>query len=457
MTRETGTTSHPLPARTAFLFLLIFLMATALLPPGWAEAQSVGEGQLGIGTSPASLFLDSTFHGETRWERIWVHVTCTACPAQDPVEIKLGCSGDICGWMSFYDDDQVTPIEKAIITLGQTGTAGKWLWAKFTIPEDAPVGLSTGTFKPSAAPLGSTAGEGETGVSLILGSPMDITISVIGTPIFSAIADNFGAKDTESGYPARIQYRFQNTGNVRAAPQTTITVLKDGKPVDTFGAPNQDVTTVNVGAKLTITAEMDTKFVEPGEYEAEVSVSLQDAVVGTGKVKFAVLPRGTLTRAGAFTNLELDEANPAMGTLAKMLAHFTNLGQIDTRARFEAEIYRDGKLIDSLQSGEVLVPTGQSGIVIAYYKVETPGTYRVDGYINYEGKITDRREISFTVAPESGQAPPNTPASSESDEGGSSSSTVIWIVVGVIIALILVGGAIYLTRRRTKEKPNPSN
>lgn len=449
MTRETGNASHHLPSRTALLLFLLFMTALSVFPPSWAGAQSVGEGQLGIGTSPASLFMDGAFHGEIRWERIWVHVTCTACPTQVPLEIKLGCSGDICGWMSFYDEDQVTPLEKATVTMGQSGTAGKWIWAKFTIPEDAPVGLSIGSFEPSAAPLGAITGEGETGVSLIIGSPMDITINVVGTPIFAGIANNFGAKDTEVGYPARIQYRFQNTGNVRAEPQATITVSKDGKPVDTFGAPRQDIAKVNVGATVTITAEMDTKFVEAGDYEADVSVSLRDAVVGTGKVKFAVLPRGTLTRAGAFTNLELDEANPAVGTLAKMFAHFTNIGQIDTRARFEAEIYRDGKLIDTLQSGEVLVAAGQSGIVSAYYKVEAPGSYRVDGYINYEGKMTDRREISFTVAPGPDQTPANTPASSESDDGDSS-SPVIWIVIGVIVALILAGGGIYLAKRRSK-------
>lgn len=450
MTRQIRAVSHRLPRRTAFLYLLMMLLAaTALLPAGPAGAQSIGEGQLGIGTSPASLFLDGTFHGETRWERVWVHVTCTTCPTQTPVEVTLACSGDLCPWMSFYDDDRVTPLEKALITLGPNGTGGKWLSIRFTIPEDAPVGVSTGSFEPSAAPQGSMAGEGETGVSIILGSPMDITINVIGTPIFSGIADSFSAKDTEVGYPARIQYRFQNTGNVRAAPQATISVLKDGQPVTTFGAPRQDIEKVNVGATVTITAEMDTKFVEPGEYEAEISVSLQDAVVGAGKVKFAVLPKGTLTRAGAFTNLELDEASPTLGTLAKMFAHFTNIGQIDTQARFEAEIYRDGKLVDTLQSGSVLVPTGQSGIVTAYYKVDAPGTYRIDGYINYEGKLTDRREISFTVAPGPGETPPPTAASSESDDGGSS-SPVIWIIVGVVIAALLAGGGVYLMRRRSK-------
>ncbi|GEM_PF-927138 len=452
MIRETGENSRHLPNWIAVLSLMIFLVtALAVLPAPRAGAQSVGEGQLGIGTSPASLFLDGAYHGETRWERIWVHTTCTACPAQSEVEIKLGCSGDICGWMSFYDEDKQTPLESLRVVLDASGTAGRWMWAKFTIPEDAPVGKSTGAFEPSASPLGVNASEGETGVSIILGSPMDITINVIGTPVFSGIADNFSAKDTETGYPVRIEYRFQNTGNVRAAPSPTITVLKNGQPVDTFGAPKQDKTTVNPGATVTITAEMDTRFAEAGEYEAEVTVSLQDMTVGTGRVKFAVLPKGSLTRAGAFTNLELDEASPAVGTLAKMLAHFSNIGQIDTRARFEGEIYRDGKLVDTLQSGEVLVAVGQTGIVTAYYKIEAPGNYRVSGYINYEGMTTDRREISFTVAPGPDQTSAGTPESSGSDEGGSSSA-VIWIVIGVIVAAVLIGGGLYFGRKRARPK-----
>jgi len=76
---------------------------------------------------------------------------------------------------------------------------------------------------------------------------------------------------------------------------------------------------------------------------------------------------------------------------------------------------------------------GEKGALTSYVKLERPGHYDIKGYINYEGKKTDIKEISFTIAGTS---------------QGRSFNLFSPIAIAVIV--ILVGAIAFMALRRRK-------
>ena len=63
------------------------------------------------------------------------------------------------------------------------------------------------------------------------------------------------------------------------------------------------------------------------------------------------------------------------GNLVKFFAVFQNVGKVDTTAKFIAEIYKDGELVDTITSEETLVQRYKQKSLDAYYKIEENGEY----------------------------------------------------------------------------------
>lgn len=429
--------------RYAILATTVLLSLISMLLIGFpatnVEAQTVG---IAVGGEP-QWEITGGLYGEEYRTTVYLQYM-----GQDAMELNLAAEGDIADWMSFYTPDDMNLPTKKVATIPNQYVD---VVLVVRIPDDAPVGTSTGVVTYSAAPPELSAEATDMNVSTQIQNQTYVAVTVVGTPVYSGVASNFTAKDTEVGYPVRILFDFENTGNVRVYPIVDLTILKAGETID---AKTVEAPRVERGAKVAIPVEWDTTFAGPGEYTATVAVRLGEQKLGTGEVSLAVFPKGTLTRAGSFTDLVLDDQTPELGKLAKFLASFANVGQVDTNAQFVAEIYRDGDLVDNLTSAPVSVPAGKSDIVVGYYKIEAPGQYRVSGLINYEGKTTDKREVTFTVVA-NGVTPgntstPNSGVAEEDDEDGSS-SPIIWIVIGVVAALALIGSGIYL-KKRTKAK-----
>ncbi|MBN1762747.1 MAG: hypothetical protein JW878_06705 [Methanomicrobia archaeon] len=149
---------------------------------------------------------------------------------------------------------------------------------------------------------------------------------------------------------------------------------------------------------------------------------------------FDILETGTLTRTGELTDL-CCEGEPLIGELMKVLATFKNTGAIDTKAKFSGEVYRNGKLLETIASEELAVPVTETRTLTSYYKFEEPGTYKISGYVIYEGKQTETKEVLFEVP------------------GGAATSAHIPLMptivgIGLVVALIVICGVVLLRRRR---------
>ncbi|MBA7632411.1 hypothetical protein ES703_39957 [subsurface metagenome] len=239
-------------------------------------------------------------------------------------------------------------------------------------------------------------------------------------------------------YPLRIKVQFHNTGNVVATPLITVKIAtQDGTTINNFTSSEFNV---KPQKHETILLEWDTTGKEPGDYIANISVTLGDSVIKQEQLNFAILPTGTLTRSGSLTEL-IFEGEPGLGVLTMIQATFVNTGKIDTKAKFIGDVYHNGTLVDSLQSEELLVAVGNMELLKSYFKPDQPGEYRVKGYVIYEGKKTEEKEISFAIT-ENGEVEHLTNAISTS--AGDPKQTfdllipVLLAVVGALIITVII-------------------
>ncbi|MFO8011287.1 MAG: hypothetical protein R6U89_10835 [Dehalococcoidia bacterium] len=439
--------------------LLSGLFAQSLIYSSTARAVQ------GLGISPPSINIQNALHNETYTRTINVLYNGTS-----QVTLDVTARGDISNWVSFYGpEDPSTSIESLTVT------PGEWTYieARFIIPDNAPVGQNTGVINFTANPPESQDEESQQGITLKVQQQAPVIIEVAGHAVLSGEFKGMSAIDTEIGQVLRIKYQFHNTGNVKATPEAAVDIIQDGVTVDSFSSTGQSVMP---SITQSIGIEWPTDGRLPGDYSAHVKITLDGEELAENDVNFTLLPIGTLTRLGVLNDLVVENAQLEVGALARVLASFTNIGKLDTKARFLAEVRRDGELIDTIQSSEVLVPVAESAEIICYYKTDSPGKYKITGYVNYEGKQTDVREVTFEIieapaeqavtedipaAPEvtkAGEvdiAEANQGEQSEEDSGGSSMWTMAVTLI-IIGAAVSVGGGAYMFQKRSRFS-NPGN
>jgi len=380
---------------------LLSLLVLCLLPAPVAAG--------GLGVTPPALEIADALKGDEYQRQIRLFNTM-----EEATNLSLSTSGDISQWVTFYDPgDLTTPIESVAVPSKENTS----VLVRFSIPGDAANGTYSGSLHAETGPLGE---EGEQGIRLRTSVP--VTISVTGTQVLRGTVNRIEARDTEIGLPLCIEVTFANTGNVAAQPDISVAITRDNETVAQF---SHGETTVEVDSQQIIEIEWDTSGSQAGDYYAVVEVSLGGSSITTKKLPFKILDHGSLAGDGKLLSLDY-EGQPATNTAVKIQATFQNTGAVETRAKLVAEVYRDGNLVDALQSEESVIPAGQQDILTSYFKPDQPGNYSVKGHVIYEGKKTGEKEISFTVAGDGGT------------EAGQPFNLVVPVVIGVIGLLIIV-------------------
>lgn len=379
----------------------------------------------GIAVSPGELEIRDAFRGAEYDNTVTIFN-----PDDDASSYAISTEGDAAAWISFYDPDSPTSaIEKVSIPANSKVR----VLVRFRIPQDAANGGHAATIVVTTVPL---EGEGGSGQAVSLAAPVAVTITVTGTQIVSGSVDNISLTDVEVKYPLRLGVMFLNSGNVVAAPQVDIEIAdSEGNRVDSFSSNSAKV---KPGSRQSIPVEWDTTGIPPGAYSASVTVSLGQDVITKKELRFAVLETGTLTRAGAAGQPQL-KGKPQVGNVTILQTVFTNTGEIDTKAKFVGEMYLNDRLVDVLQSEELLVQAGSAGTLETYVRADIAGKYEIRGHVNYEGKRTEATSIFFTVGGAIPQTGGNNPLASLSP-----------LVIGSIfvLAVALMGGIYLMVRQR---------
>ena len=361
-------------------------------------------------------------------------------------------------------EDQSTPLTEVIAKPGKTSryTLG------IQVPEDASNGTHSGGLLLTAQGASAESGKASVNLSLLL----SVIVNVTGEQRLEGTTGGLDVVDTEVNYPLRLTLPFQNRGNVEATPEVELHYLDSAQqPVDTVIV---NAFRAYPGESITIAHEWDTTGRPPGAYHVVAVTSLDGKEIDSQEVDFTLLPLGTLSRQGSIGDPEL-ETQPTIGGLTKVKVPFINTGEIDTKAVFLGEIYHDSNLIKAVNTVEKSVPKGNQGVFEVFIETPEPGAYRLQGRINFEGKETEVKEISFDVAlpsepeatagdtqsmsqPEantdSNTAQPNRevvePASGETSVNSSDSTdlgksnsilsgggVLLWVLMGMIAVLIL--------------------
>jgi hypothetical protein len=408
----------PMIARvTALLGAAIAAALLALVVLGSAAAQ-------GIGVAPAIIELEDALRGGE-----YTNLLTIFNQEERDLTAAVTGEGEVGQWASLrpLDDETATLDSIAVAANSQTRVV-----LRVTVPPDAPNGTHKGSIGlQTVAPEGGGDGGG-TGATV--GVSVALTVDVSGTQNLTGEVLDMSADDVEVGYPLRIQTTFHNTGNVKAQPDIRLQV-KDSLGGVVAEAAYGD-TVVDSGTTQAIWSEWDTTGAQTGDYVAGVSVLLGDQAIDIRDLPFKILPPGTLTRRGDLESLTL-EGEPRANGVAKIIATFRNTGEIDTRATFLGEVYHKSVLIDSISSQELLVEPRQSIALDSFADVQEAGTYTVTGKVNYEGKETEEKELTFAVV---------------SPGGGGDDGLPIWLwaVIGgaaLMAAAVMVAGSWALARR----------
>lgn len=374
---------------------------------------------VGLGISPSSITVCDALRGGTYERIITVFNTGNGIGT-----FELTAEGECADWISFYNENNPNmPITEVTIP----GKGNTRIIIQFNIPKDIANANYTSTIYAKSMPK-NESGEGAVAHAVIR-IPSKVIIQVTGTQILKGTVRAITTADTEIGYPLKIMILFQNEGNVIAKPSIAVGITKNGEPVDCF--VHDDETDVKPDKKDTITVLWNTSESEPGDYFANVEVSLGDdaEVIASNILHFKILPFGTLSRKGVLHNLSI-EGKPLVNRVIKVFANFENTGEIDTGAKFKGEILRDDEIIDMLESDEMLVDVGETGKLAAYYKIVESGRYVIKGRVFYEGKETGEKEFSFFV-PESEPG-----IETESYRGGIAGFEAVLAITAIILILL---------------------
>jgi hypothetical protein len=336
---------------------------------------------IGIGIAPSELKITNALQGGEYDRTITLFN-----PDASMNNFTLRVEGEASGWISFHSLDGSTEIKE--ISIGSKGNYPFLVNVK--VPEDSAIGSYNATVYAETL-LGTKTMEG---VGTVVQASAIVTIEVTGEQIMDGVVDAVLIEDTELGYPLRITTIFRNTGNVVANPKIAVTILQDENIVENF---THERTKVKPTSNEHIIAEWNTTSKNiPGDYNASVVVSLDGRTLKSEEVPFKILPVGTLSRQGNLTDIII-EGEIVVDTIIKVKSYFKNTGQIDTPAKFSAEVYKDNKLTDTLSSDELTVQKNKEMALISYLKLTSPGDYLIKGKVIYSGKETPVKEYSFKV------------------------------------------------------------
>jgi hypothetical protein len=406
-----------------------------------------------VGVSPISLSYNEALRGSSQVQTLLLSNEPSSGDS-GTLAFSMKAQGEVAPWVSFLPLGDDRPRDVFQVVERETEA----IRVVVKVPVDTPNRSYSGTLFIEAARTNAVVKPGSAGVGTAAEIP--VTVSVNGVERRGSVVRDFLVEEAEVGLKQRFTAKITNTGNVSVAAQLDTTILRGGAEVATLTTKDQNFP-VFPGVDGDVTIDWDTAEQLGGDYIAKLTVSdvsgIKPAVIGTKTVPFRLEPRGTFTRSGEFTDFILLNP-PAKGELLVAEATFLNSGKIPTQAILDSDILLNGKLIKNVQSLPRTVRPGQTGRITVSIDSLLEGKYTIKGRINYDGEVSDDRELAFEVGGSGASAAgptagPTVAATSSSSSSSSSSSTSsVPFIAGGGAAVIGAAGAAFLVGRRKQAK-----
>ena len=348
--------------------------------------------------------------------------------------ILLNSSGDIKNWISFFEFTNTTQ-QINITSVNKTST--KDIMLQISIPIYTANGEYNGTIVATPKQIPSNISEGDVIVEINL--PIILTIMVTGDQDLNVSVERIVMEDTEIYYNARILVDFINMGNVVASPIVEVEFSKDGQNVGNLSSRDYIFIPIQPSATKTYMMDWNTSaagLLRTGQYKAHFSIILGDEIVKQQDVTFEVFKPGTLLRNGTLKEISY-QGELEKGETLKIFATFLNSGEVDLIAKFFGDIYRDGELIDTIESLNTKVPKYDRLNLESELTIVEDGVYVIRGRVQYSDEIypdewySDPLARKFTIG-----------------EGTSSFDLSLILIVFSLLFVIAIGLFIFLRKKQ---------
>jgi hypothetical protein len=422
------------PTVTVGVVVLLAVLASVLLTVDRSRAD-------GIGISPAVITYPNTMRGVT----YTANLTLSNTSETTTNEFVITPVGGVADWMEVQRRDDSSDGS----TVRVEPESSVQVAVLLTVPATAANGSYTGALDIISSEVDLELGEGS-GSAVQIGGLVDVAVEVVGDQRRSARVGDMYVEPAEVGMLQRFNAVVENNGNVRVEPLLEVDILRDGVVVEQLSSQGT-MNPVFPNASGTTFVEWDTAEQTVGGYQAAFRVidvaGSEPVELGSTIVDFRLEQLGTFTREGTFDAFVV-LGEPQAGGLTNVEATFTNSGQITSRAVASVEIYLDGELVDTAVSLERSTRPGETAKIVLPISTADFGEYRLVGTVNYEGLLTDPREVAFRL---------DAPGSVETDRN--------WLLIGGVAAGaagLLAAALARVSRRRRStvavvERPQPSD
>jgi hypothetical protein len=340
----------------------------------------------GVGVSPAIIEVQDALRGSESLRTLKL-----VNNEEKDLRFDLVAQGDVGGWVTVSEmDEPDTPLTSVVVPY----RSSKQLRFKIAVPQDAANGPHEGLIRFQTALTNPMAANADSRASIGIVATLKITVTGIAN--LSGRVQDARVFDVEVDQPpTRLVTVFQNMGNVQASPEVKVTIKNEKGAV--VGETKGGMANVDLRQIVEIVSEWDHSGQPVGKYTAQVATLLDGKAIDEREASFQILKAGTITRRGVLQNLKI-VGEPQLGGQAKLVATFQNTGRISSKAVLAAEVQHNGALLRALESRERSFDPLEVGEIELYFDTARAGDYGVKAMVHYGGKVTDAKEVAFTVA-----------------------------------------------------------
>ncbi len=318
------------------LLILASLIVLTLLEPAITDA-------VGVGVSPAIVYFDNMLR-DGYAERI---ITVSVSAAQQ-VPVSVSAGGEIASWLNFSSQ-----------FIAQPGQPYK-LKLIIRPPADVANGVYGGSMKVTTSDLGNVTSE--VGSVVQAGVEFPISVTVTDRQIKECKAGGANAASAEKDEPVIFSYSVLNEGNVRIRPPVSVVVWDQEQ----------------------LLVQLPTDELEIGQYWADFSVT---ECLFSQLLTFDVVEKGSFASDGILHNI-VNKPYSDKGETVPVHAFFENVGEVQYLARFKGNVEFGEKVIELLESEELLVLPGEKVNFSIFYAPQESGRHIIRGRVFYGSKRT---------------------------------------------------------------------
>ncbi len=351
---------------SCFLLIMILMLFSAYI----VSAAS-------IGVSPGTVHFKDVLRGGYS-EQV---VTITAA-SEESITANVSARGEIKDWLTFSENTFEVSKDKP---------------SRLKIIAKPPVDMKNGDYEGIVRIVMQGFGKlPEGSMASVVKAAVDVKVIVTVTDqeITGCRARNFLVRSAEKGDPVEFMVDVANDGNIRLKPHITIDVWNQ-EQTEMVKALDFDDKEILPTVKDTVLVRVPTNDFDINQYWAEMIV---EECVASDTLTFDVLEKGSLSAIGVLKQVA-SKVWAEVGETIPITAIFQNTGEKPVSAKFKGKIQLDDKIVQTLESDELSIPTNEIVNFEMFFKPEGPGRYIASGRVFYEKKRTFELSTIINVNP----------------------------------------------------------